>query len=263
VRIDEQHHDPIVLDAGTIVGISTGTLAAGKLVPAVWVTGQADSTAVTLLKHSDSATWGLHAGSFVTGDFGNVKPIGVVYQPIYSFNLQAKFTNYTRNVNVGVVTDYVIQIPCITTAEHAIRAGDVVCVADAHLQYGTFSTNATRVANEAGRFKRVAAITQAAGYSVLGDNTNNDHWPDEFVVGRCLKSFVFGTGTATTKLQDDLSSFAIAAAGTTEFRGLTKVQTVPGLALSGSGTGGVPGHMLGGISDGSGNYRALTILVRL
>ena len=36
VRIDEHHHDPIVLDAGTLVGVATGAGAAGKLFPAVW-----------------------------------------------------------------------------------------------------------------------------------------------------------------------------------------------------------------------------------
>lgn len=262
VRIDEQHHDPIVIDAGTLVGIATGTSQTngeGKLFPAVWVTGNADSTAVTLNHVSDGATWGLSTSTSQTIDVGNIKPLGVVYQPIYSFNLQAKFTNYKRNDNVGVLTDYVISIPCITTAEHAIRAGDVVCVANNHLQIGTFATLATRVANEGGRFKRLAAITSATEYSSL---SATDNLPDEYIVGRCLKSFVFGTGAATTKLQGD-TTFSIATAGTTEFRGLGRVQTVPGLALSGSGTGGVPGHMLGGVSDGSSNYRALTILIRM
>ena len=253
VRIDEQHHDPIVLDPGTIVGVATGSPAAGVLMPAVWATGAAQATTLTLNHVSDGATWGLHAAN-TTMDVGDVKPLGVIYQPIYSFNLQEKFTNYKRNDNVGILTDYVIQIPCVTTKEHLIRAGDVLIAASNQFQMGTFSSNATRVANEAGTFERYETIPQG--------QTSTSLKPDEWVVGRCLKSLVFGTGTATTKLQDE-ASFVIATDGTTEFRGLSRVQTVPGLKLSGSGTGGVPGHLLGGLSDGSGNYRLLTILIRM
>ena len=58
-RVDEQHHDPIVLEPGTIVGMVTGgnALAAGKLVPAVLGTGYAD--AGNLIQYGSSDLWTL------------------------------------------------------------------------------------------------------------------------------------------------------------------------------------------------------------
>lgn len=249
VRIDDQHNDPIVLDAGTIVGAATGSLAAGKLLPAQWETGGGATTGTYHFAAGDD-TWGLPTSDVTANNHGIVKPIGVVYQPVYSFNLQNAFINYKRNDNVGVVTDYVIQIPAITDDEHSINAGDLVMVARGHFEYGRIASSAASVSNLAGRFEKWDST--AAG-------------SEEFVVGRCLKQFQYATGgTATTKYQDDTATgLTVTAAAKAEFAGLNLVETVPGMKLSGSGTGGVPGHLLGGYSDSSGVYRALTILVRL
>jgi hypothetical protein len=245
VRVDEQHHDPIVIDAGTVVGICTGTWD-GKLFPAVWNTG--GTTQMTMQFLSTDGDWGLDITD-QTPDPGIVKPIGVVYQPIYSFNLEQYFTNYKRVDNVGVVTQYVVQVPAMTDDEHAIRAGDLVMVAHNQREYGR-PGELSSIDTLAGRYQKYDA--NLAGVQ-------------EFIVGRCLKSFAYATGgTATTKYQDDTASgLTTSAAALAEFPGLDKVETVPGMKLSGSGTGGVPGHLLGGYSDGSGNYRAITILVRL
>ncbi len=58
VRIDELSHDPIVIEAGTLVGMATGGVADGTLFPAWNGSGHA---AFTMHHHSDGATWGLSA----------------------------------------------------------------------------------------------------------------------------------------------------------------------------------------------------------
>ena len=127
VRVDELHHDPIVIDAGTIIGIASGGTAVDRIFPAHAVTGT-----IHLASTSDDQTqWGIDdqgAQLATTLTAGPVPPLGVCYQPIYSFQLQQQFSNYQRNVNVGFVTDYLIQIPATTTREHSIRVGDLVAV---------------------------------------------------------------------------------------------------------------------------------------
>lgn len=259
VRIDDHHDDPIVLDAGTIVGVATGshgsTSIEGTLMPAVWFSGTSANT-WTLQFASTDNTWGLPTADQSDLNIGSVKPIGVVFQPIYSFYLQQHFTNYKRNESVGVVTDYVIQVPAKTANEHAIRAGDVVMVSPVETvaHYGRDAD--VTLGALAGRFARKESI-------VAPLSAANAAIAEEYVVGRCLKSFEYATTTSAdgTKYQDDTAS-TVTSAATSEFVGLDKVQTVPGMALAGSGTGGLPGHLLGGLASSS-SYRALTILVRL
>ncbi len=257
VRIDQYHNDPIVIEAGTIIGIGTGSIGAGKVWPAIMgLDGTGYSTGATRITYhfeTDDTDWGL-TNTDQTIDIGFVKPIGIAHQPIYSFNLQNAFTNYKRNDNVGFVTDYVIQIPAITDNEHLIRAGDIVMCDENRTSYGRISSTGATVANLLGRFKRYDSGAHAAGDLSL-----------EYVVGRCLKEFQYatgGTGT-TTKYQDDVGTATVTAAAKAEFAGLDLVETVPGMRLAGSGTGGVPGHLLGGYPDSSGIFRALTLLIRL
>ena len=246
VRIDELAHDPIVLDAGTLVGIAPGGLAAGKLFPAHQI---ATGTSITLKHHSDGASWGLPTSDVVATSLaltgGPVKPLGMVFQPIYSFMLQATYTNYKRTENVGIVTDYMVQIPAKNAEESAIAIGDLVMAHSSAVQYG-----------------QVAAGTASLGSLEAWDGTAGTL---PYVVGRCYDKIVFATGTATTVYQTDFDagSTTLTAAGSAEFKGLDKVQTVPGIGLAGSGTGGVPSWLTKAYSDSSNNYSALTILVRL
>jgi hypothetical protein len=259
VRIDELSHDPIVLDAGTVVGIASGGLADGKLFPA-WnsASGVATDIAsgknamITMKHHSDGATWGLSASDVeweghVWTD-GPVKPLGMIYQPIYSFKLQATHPNYKRVDNVGLVTDYLIQIPARSAAERALAPGDIVMVVNgATFEYGTGLT---------------------AGADVLG---TLEKWPGaagmlDFVIGRVYKNLLFAADTGASvneTVDNDLANVALTDAGSAEFKGLERVQTVPGLGLAGSGTKGVPSWLLKAQADSSGNFHALTILVRL
>jgi len=244
VRIDDITHDPIVIDAGTVVGIATGGFAVGKLFPAHQLTG---ATTITLEHHSDGATWGLPAtdaaftSNVLTG--GPVLPLGVVFQPIYSFILQANFTNYTRNVNVGIVTDYMIQVPAKCAAEKNIRAGQMVMVHSTAQNYGV-----------------IAAGTASMGGFQAWDGTAGTL---NFVVGRCFSNLHFATGTATNTILSDDTAAALTTSGAAEYKDLARVNTVPGLGLAGSGTGGVPSWLMKAQSDASGYYYALTILIRL
>jgi hypothetical protein len=249
VRVDEIHHDPIVLDAGTIVGIASGGNAAGKLFPAHSVTG---SSVLSGTAHADGASWGLPTSNVTETatslTAGPVLPLGVVYQPIYSFMLQQQFVNYKRNENVGIVTDYLIQVPCITAEEHNILPGELV----------TCSMQGVGVG---GTYGSVAATTTPMGRYQAWDGTLA---AQPYLVGRCFSKLNLGTdggGAVGTKLSAD-TGFTISTAAAAEFKGLAKVQTVPGLGLAGSGTSGIPAWLQAAESDGT-DYKALTILIRL
>jgi len=252
VRIDEIHHDPIVLDAGTIVGIASGGFAAGKLFPAHSVTGGSQLSGTA---HADGASWGLPTANQVDTaanvTAGPVLPLGVVYQPIYSFMLNTQFVNYKRNENVGIVTDYLIQVPATTVEEHLIKPGELV----------TCALGGTHIAPAANMYGSLAATDQPMGRYQKWDGTAATM---QYVVGRCFNVLTLGTTASAvgTKLSADLSAFSISTAAAAEFKGLAKVQTVPGLGLAGSGTEGIPAWLQAAESDGT-DYKALTILIRL
>jgi hypothetical protein len=258
-RVDELHHDPIVLEPGTLVGISTTgsggiSEAAGKLVPALMGTGTA-RFAGSLTQVGETNTWTLPTTSAATV-LGTVKPVGVVYQPIYSFILNSLYTNYKRNTAVGIVTDYVIQVPVTNTEEQAILPGDGVML-------GTGTAHGIGTGNTVIRAGRYARVADAS--TLLGDQVTRDTM-GERTVGRCLKVVLLGNATGTSAgdtLADSLANFTISAEASTEFAQLAKVQTVPGLNLTGSGTKGIPGFYLGARANGDGDFFAMTLLIRL
>lgn len=266
-RIDELHHDPIVLEPGTLVGMVTGgnTVAGGKMTPAVLGTGAGDSGG--LIQYGASNVWTLPSTS---GDaaVGRVKPIGVCYQPVYSFILESIYTNYKRNSAVGVVTDYVIQVPCVNSDEWDIEPGDAIMLG-AGKRHGvafmspspTFSTHAAGT-HLAGRYAPAKNFGTAPYDTTYAGSDLHDR-----IVGRCLKKVYLGMGGGSTSagdtLVDKLSDFTISTEATTEYSQLAKIQTVPGLALSGSGTKGVPGYFLGAKADAAKKYWAMTLLIRL
>lgn len=260
VRVDDVHDDPIVIDPGTIVGIASGGLASGKIFPAHQVSG---ASGIALYSDSTDATkWGLFGGNVTitstTLTNGGVKPLGVVYQPIYSFYLQQLYTNYKRNENMGFVTQYMIQIPAITTQERALNPGDIVMVTK---QPPLGTAGIFEYANEYGRTASLSSPDKLIGRYQRWDQTADSQ---PYIVGRVLQKIRFAQGTANTLFTSDTAStLALTTAGQAEFKGLDKVQTVPGLGLAGSGTKGVPSWLTKARSDGSGFYYALTILLRL
>ena len=257
VREDKHHDDPIVVDAGTLVGYVsyTGSPALGKIVPAVLptVTGVSESE-VSLSIMGATNDWGIPDSTSGNITVGNVKPMGVVSAPTYSFYLQEAFTNYTRNVNVPLVTDYVVMVPATNVEEHAIRAGDMVGLGSGdHYGIGKSATSTTNLL--AGRYARY--------------NKDWEH-ATERTVGRCLKKIQIATSASATgtKLNSDLDNVTLTAEATAEFGHMEKVQTVPGSGLTGSGTKGIPASLLDATLDDASNsgtksYWALVLLIRL
>jgi hypothetical protein len=275
VRVDDVAHDPFVLDPGTLVGIITGapTLnfpGTGTLCPAFISTGvptqlytgfgsqglQATAGVGTLniAGSSEASTWAMPtttSGSIVVG---NVKPMGVIFSPVYSATLTTAFTNYKRHHSVAFLTEYVIQVPATNAEEVLIQAGDLVMLGTG--QYYGIGWGAPFDAHlQAGRYAKYNASALYAG---------------ERIVGRCLKKTLLGTGgsstTASGTLLSDAASitdFTASAELATEWNDLGKVETVPGLSLSGSGTKGVPAFLLGARCDANKQYWALTILIRV
>jgi hypothetical protein len=287
VRIDEVHHDPIVIDAGTIIGIITGATGtvgghaqtaqqkafvaanSGYFVPAMIGYGTnvlANQTGVALsgILNNQSVlinigttdaetTWGIAgaSGTAFNVNVGEVKPIGVVTQPVYSSYLPIAFTNYKRQHSLGFVTEYVIQIPATNDEEVAINGGDVVMLGSG-VHHGAGVTSPYNAQKLAGRYAKYNTAVNLA---------------EERKIGRCLKKTYLGQGGSTvtegTILSSALSDFTASADLAAEFAGLERVQTVPGLTLSGSETKGVPTFLLGARADAQKRFWALTILVRI
>lgn len=272
ITVDELHNDPIVLPAGTLIGVSPQSAFRGIAFPATAGTAGITYTAYT----SQDSLWGLPASTISSHHSSYaIKPIGVAYKPVYSHYLQANFTNYLRSYAVEVVTDYVIQIPCVWSGEYAIQPGDLVC-ATTGASWGPslnfHACPAGRYAKYDGAVSTNSAATAFVGYSgavqMTGTVTVATTVPanPDFIVGRCLSVIDFAT-TAQTAGTTAAAAFAasdltLSTAGAAEWKGLSKVQTVPGLGLSGSGTAGVPGWLMGARAN-NGTFRAMTILIRL
>lgn len=251
VRVDELAHDPIVIDPGTIIGIVTGGyIGSGTLVPAFINTG---TPQLKIAGSSEASTWTMTTTTSGDISLGIVKPMGIVFAPVYSPLLETAFTNYKRQHSVSFLTHYVIQIPATNSEEVLIEAGDLVMLGTGrHYGIGWSSPYTTHLM--AGRY---------AKYSSSADFAN------ERIVGRCLKKLYLGNGGSSTSTGDLLSDttpladFTASESLTDEFQALAKVETVPGLSLSGSGTKGVPAFLLGARADSAKRYWALTLLIRV
>lgn len=283
IRVDEVHHDPIVIDAGTLIGVIYGTstgdanyvgATTGFFVPAFvgggnitgsGIAGEATGAAAAYGGNSTlfsstyfhqvgstegATTWGLWNTSG-SAKIGPVLPVGVVTQPVYSSYLPTAFTNYKRQHSVGFVTEYVIQVPATNEEEVLIKGGDRVMLGSG-VHHGIGCNDVYKGNKQAGRYARYAPLAVRA---------------DERKVGVCLKRTKLGTASAGFTegqlLATNLSTFTADADLAAEFAGLERVQTVPGLSLSGSETKGVPAFLLGARADAAGVYWALTILIRI
>jgi len=271
--LDKLHDDdPIVLLPGTFVGrLNTGAAtaaisvdntypnaeeAARGLVPACW-----GAYTVTYAQNDvdfgsddlDSTTARADAplgasAATVTG----VRPVGVITAPVYSNLLKTKYTNYSRDLMPSLLMgNYSVVIPAVTIGERAIEPGDLVRVDGDGGAAATWNpvTNVT-AANSPGRLVAWDGAAASANY----------------VVGRCIDKYRVGTIAGTTN--DTVAS--LIGAGTVsnqnadqQFNTLKRVQTVPGLGLSGSGTQGIPAMFEHATIDGSGDFFALVIKVDL
>jgi len=259
IYVDELRNDPVVIPAGTVIGIAQSGTCSGWVVPAT------RAAAVTPTAYSNqNSYWGIQS-TYTGGEWGNVKPIGICYKPIYSFNLQENFTNYKREYTVPFLTDYVIEIPATWSGEHYINAGDKVSVTTGAVYSSTNTVGQT----QAGRLERyedtitgsftgaISGAAEAWGLMKLSEN----------VIGTCLQTVTFGSGGAsegnTWLAQAKAGNASLTTAGKSEYKNLDMVQTVPGLDNAGSGSYGVPTHLTNARADTQGLYKSLTILVRL
>lgn len=276
--LDKLHDDdPIVLLPGTFVGrMNEDTMVNDTLL------GTAEETARTLVpaatakykitytdKDNDFGIYDVDGATVTTkatagtstGMLQKVKPIGIITAPVYSEVLKDKYTNYKRDLMPSVLMgNYTVVIPAITNSEKAIQPGDLVRVAGPTTQ--TFTGDAH------------AATTKATntGFNVPGrlatydPSTTAEQLLGDYVVGRCIDKYVVARGTASTRLSADFDDNNVTLSNLNtdhQYNTLKKVQTVPGLGLSGSGTQGIPAMFEHAVSDASGDYFALVIKLDL
>jgi hypothetical protein len=269
--LDKLHDDdPIVLLPGTFVGrlntaasaVSTASTytdaeeAARAVVPACWgdytVTyGTHDTDFVTDAIDSDPTASGATAGAS-TATVSDVKPIGVLTAPVYSNLLKTKYTNYSRDLMPSVLMgNYSIVIPAVTVNERAIEPGDIVRVDGNGGTAATWIPTANSpLANSPGRLVAWDGNTGSAGY----------------VVGRCVDKYRVGTigSTLNATVKSKIGTETVSNQNADQqFNTLKRVQTVPGLGLSGSGTQGIPAMFEHATTDGNGDFFALVIKVDL
>jgi len=259
-RIDTVHDDPQVIPAGTIVGrinatdhadIYTAVTAAKRtdfVVPAHAGTGEYTLTygandVTYLTPDIDNYPTVVSAAGVSTLDIPTVKPLGIVTQDIYASHMADTWTNYVRQHMITFLSwGYVIMIPVTTASEASLQAGDLVQVEDDDAANATW---------------RPASYLNTVGRYKLWESGDCP----EYKVGRVLEKITLCTQDSSVASQ--ILSAAIAADNTSaehNFGGLGKVQTVPGLGLTGSGTNGLPRSMMSAVPQ-SQVYYALLISV--
>lgn len=217
VREDTRHEDdPVVLDPGTLVG-----LLGGALVPASsssFNLAYADVDVEWSVKLQDGTTAATSGG---TEALASIKPIGIVTAPVYSALLAESYTNYKRDLIPSILSgNYSILVPCTNADEHLIEAGDKVVAKD-----GRFAS----LAQEISSLATSTDLTAAELNLLAGD----------FVAGRCINKITVATSSETAA---GITAEVAAGLAVSEsrFSTLSKVQTVPGLGLTGSETQGLP-----------------------
>jgi len=290
--VEARQEDPIVIPAGTFVGIvqrtgdaiASGTYALTgynpgyatyKMVPAAsqaykleYTTRDTDTTFYTpgVINIDGGAvvaaagTSVSYVGSIATG--GGVKPMGIVYNDIYASWLGAGYTNYDRQPNIGLLMrDQIIQVPCLNTNEWDIQPGDLVMVDGwdaATLKWDPGATPST--VNAVGRLRKWTAGTVSTNTTEAFVQLRRFQ---EHIVGRCIRKVLvasYSSASANASLASTVGSINSSHVNF-EFRPGGRVQTVPGLGLQGSGTQGIPGHLLAARNDGNGKFWALEIAV--
>jgi len=298
-EIEPRHDDPIVIPAGTWVGIvggantgadmgdwDTGSIATIKryLVPAASAYYHVEYTANDLsttfgtngnVKDLDVWTPSARTGAAVTttgvttkyiGESGyGVRPVGIAFVDMYASWLGDVYVNYDRQPSVSLLTrDYVVQLPAVTTQERAIEPGDQVMVDGYGVVDLSWSPATVSQTMRVGHLVRVTAV--ATGLSnMTGDATQGQFVGrmSEYIVGRCLRKVKvanYSSASAGTTLAANVGSLSRSNVST-EFADAGRVQTVPGLSLQGSGLKGVPAWARNATADADGDFWVLEIHV--
>lgn len=259
-RIDTVHDDPQVIPAGTVVGrlnvtdhadIFNAVTAAKRtnyLVPAWAGTGSYTLTyTANDVEYStpdiDSYPTVVAAAGVSTLDIPAVKPLGITTYDIYASHMADTWSNYIRQHMVTFLSwGYTVMVPVRTASEATIQIGDLVQVEDNGDSDSTWTPQAAT--NIVGRMKLWES----------GDNP-------EFKIGRCIEKITLANQTSTVANQTLAAAIAAANYDTPhDFGGLAKVQTVPGMGLTGSGTAGIPRSMLNAVAQ-SDVFQALLISI--
>lgn len=248
-RVDDVHDDPQVIPAGTVVGrinvtdhadiynAATAAKRTSYLVPAFASTGEYTLTYTANdvsyeTPDIDNYPTVVSAAGVSTLDVPQVKPLGIATQDFYASHLADTYTNYDRQSMVAFLSwGHVVIVAARTPSEASLQIGDLVQVEDNGDSASTWTPQAAT--NIVGRMKEWES----------GDNP-------EFKIGRVIEKITLATqpsSVANQLLSAGISSSNYAAAH--NFSDLDKVQTVPGLGLSGSGTAGIPRAMLAAVAQ--------------
>jgi hypothetical protein len=180
------------------------------------------------------------------------RPLGITQEPLIARQYFRKYRNLEQQTKINLlVAGKVFRMPAITSEEFDIYPGDLVMVSDGS---GDWDPVGAPTTSFPGRWKKF-------------DETDGDVSQLPFVIGRCIERH-------RIVAQDDVSAgqmllTAIQAdnldAGTLnqdqDYHILKRIQTVPGLYLQGSGTGGVPSDLTFARADDDGAFWALDIQI--
>jgi hypothetical protein len=330
-EVEPRHDDPIVIPAGTWVGVvnedgastgavtpytglvSNGTAGHGVavesyLVPACseqykvqYSTKDTDTTfhaagTINLANVDDGGgTLVTAAGlsSLFVGQTGvGIKPLGIAYQDIYASWINDNYLNYEKQPNIGfLMSNQIIQVPAVTAQEQVIKPGDLVMI-DGHTiptetgrAWDPTNTNVAAYEMRVGHLISVQdANAGARGSDALVPHTTagpgaSEAWlagvtgavtaiansitrQPEWIVGRCVRRIkIAAIGESNTYAALSANIPSARSNVNVEWRHASRVQTVPGLGLQGSGTLGIPGHLLTARADAEGFCYALEIAV--
>lgn len=257
-RVDQHHDDPQVIPAGTAIGRINATDHTGEyqavtsalrtdfVVPASANTGEYTVTYTTddvtyLTPDVDDYPTVVSAAGASTLTVGPVKPLGIVTQDIYASHMSATWTNYIRQHMITFLSwGYCVLIPVLTADEALLQPGDLVQIDDNDHAATTWQPK-TPQSNVVGRYKPWAS----------GDSP-------EYKIGRVLEKITLANQTASVATQNFQAAVTAGNYSSAhDFSGLAKVQTVPGLGLSGSGTAGVPKALCHAMPQGQVYYALL------
>jgi len=264
---------PYVLLPGTIVGVlnnrdSTDVPAAYRAQsPSVLVPAHAHASGYNVVYTSADLATDEFGGTFDLDDTGantlvtatgasskavvGVKPLGVVQDCVISQSYQRLYRNLKLQYdNINILSQgKLLRIPCITDEEDDIFPGDLVQVSNSAGDWDPVNNPRT---SYPGRWKKF-------------DPSGSDVSMIPYVMGRCVaKHKICSQSTPSTGqvLLAALSAGNVDRSSVNsdeEYSTLQRVQTVPGLALQGSGTLGVPSALTFATADASGDFWAIDI----
>lgn len=182
-----------------------------------------------------------------------VQPLGMVQEPILAQQYYRKYRNLQQQTKINLlVAGKVFRFGAITANEKLIYPGDLVCIEDTA---GAWDPLGAPTTSYPGRVRKF-------------DPTEADCAQIPFIVGRCVQRFPIITqttpSTGSLLLTDILTSGALDASTLNQdqdFHIMKRIQTVPGLGLQGSATGGIPSDLAFARSDASGVYWGLDIQI--